>query len=99
VIDLAFMFAGEQHDCRERYFVCRLADGERGEPRLDPVQEVGIVAVGWWGIDYLALRPPDLLEPPLSDGCLRAEPEHPARFGAGHADSASTSCLGDKHQW
>lgn len=63
-VDHEFTFAGEHYDCRERYYMCRLAGSQRAATRLDAVEQEGIVGIEWWGVDDLAERPPRSLEPP-----------------------------------
>jgi 8-oxo-dGTP pyrophosphatase MutT (NUDIX family) len=59
-----FTFAGELYDCRERYYLCRLTGDGRAARVLDPVEASGIVGVEWVGVEDLAGRPADSLEPP-----------------------------------
>ncbi len=63
-IDHRFTFGGEDYDCREHYFACRLTGDARGPTSLDPVEDAGIVGIEWVDVDDVAERRADQFEPP-----------------------------------
>jgi 8-oxo-dGTP pyrophosphatase MutT (NUDIX family) len=63
-LDHSFTFVGVSYDCRERYFICRLAGPRQTWPTLDAVEAKGIVGMQWFSRADLAARPTDHLEPP-----------------------------------
>lgn len=63
-IDHRFTFGGDDFDCRERYFACRLAGGTTRPTAFDPIEEAGIVGIQWISVEDLSERPPDQVEPP-----------------------------------
>jgi 8-oxo-dGTP pyrophosphatase MutT (NUDIX family) len=63
-IDHHFTFGGQDYDCRERYFVCRLTGDGARPTSLDLVEDAGILGAEWISVDELAERPPDEIEPP-----------------------------------
>lgn len=70
-IDHRFTFGGEDYDCHERYFACRLTGRGRAPTSLEPVEDVGIVGVEWVDLRDLAARRPDQVEPPQLLSLLR----------------------------
>jgi 8-oxo-dGTP pyrophosphatase MutT (NUDIX family) len=63
-IDHHFTFGGQDYDCRERYFVCRLTGDGARPTSLDLVENAGIIGAEWVSVDELFERPSDQIEPP-----------------------------------
>ena len=70
-IDHRFTFGGKDYDCRERYFVCRLAGDSMGPTAFDPVEDAGIVGTEWVTFEDLTRRRGDQVEPPELFDILR----------------------------
>ena len=70
-IEHRFTFGGKDYDCRERYFACRLTGDGTRPTSPDPVEDAGIIGIHWVGVDELAERPADQIEPPQLLAMLR----------------------------
>ena len=84
-IDHRFTFGGEDYDCRERYFACRLSGPRMAPPSRDAVEQAGMIGVAWLDVADLAARPPDQVEPPELLEMLRRLGRFGARPGADDA--------------
>ena len=70
-IDHRFTFGGDDFDCEEHYFACRLAGGTTSPTAFDPIEEAGIVGTEWVTLGDLMERPADQVEPPQLFDMLR----------------------------
>ena len=63
-LEHSFTFAGEYFDCVEHYFACSVSGRTRTAPRLDEIEESGVLGTRWMTIEELRGLPANEVEPP-----------------------------------